>query len=97
MEKELLREEILLGKSSRFGKQRWDCKTNLCYMGVNPPTVLSPKFKFDSHIVATLEVLPEKFCLLKSGMPKAKNESVIGLNTVAGFGREGLMQILLLN
>ena len=66
-------------------------------MGVNPPTDIPPNLKFDSNIAATLEVLPEKFCLLKPDMPKAKRGSVIGLYTVSGFNREGLIQVLLSN
>lgn len=66
-------------------------------MEVNPSTGIPPNLKFDSHIAATLEVLPEKFfSLLKPGRSNAKG-SVTGLNTVSEFGREGLMQVLLSN
>lgn len=65
-------------------------------MEVNPSTGIPPNLKFDSHIAATLEVLPEKFFLLKPGRSNAKG-SVTGLNTVSEFGREGLMQVLLSN
>lgn len=48
-------------------------------MELNPPTAIPPNLKFDSHIAATLEVLPEKFfCLLKPGMPKAKRGLSLG-------------------